>query len=138
MITAREAARAACSVVLLIGVAALGQWLSMNEPALLQTFRFVNGVVLLFVGIVLLMKWDRVQLDLVAHRAEITALVLEMRKFISDDQLARNQRVEELVHQAADLARRVAEKAGTDSEARHEEINERLDRLGVPRHPQKP
>ncbi len=139
MITPREATRAACYVAILIGVAAVGQWLAINEPTSLQTFRFVNGVVLLFIGIVLLMKWERVQLDLMAHRAEVTGLVLEMRKFISDDQFARNQRVEELVRQAAELARRVAEKAGSDSKERHDEINERLDKiLSQPHPPQTP
>jgi hypothetical protein len=133
MITLREAARALVAVVMLLTASILGQWLSANDPELLATWRFLNGLVLLFITIVLLFKWDQVRADLFSHRAEIAALVRETRDLVVAAESQRSARLEELLEQATVLAAQVSARAEEESKARHEAINERLDQLGVPR-----
>jgi hypothetical protein len=120
MITLRESLIAILALASIAVLTALGQWLASAAPEFLATWRFVNGAIILFVLIIILMKWETVRGDLHEHRRELTGIFLRMETYLRDSEARRNAEVEAVANEAKTLAAAVAEHAERASKQRHD------------------
>lgn len=132
MLTWREVWRGLVSVALILFVAMVGRWLSANEPDMLATWRFVNGLVILYLLIIVVFKWDRVEQDLVTHRAELRTILVEIQSFVERTveraEADRSAQVTELLDRMTTFTALV-ERNTEESTKRHETLSAQIDQV---------
>jgi 4-amino-4-deoxy-L-arabinose transferase-like glycosyltransferase len=129
MITLREAVRALLIVAFVIVAAWIGRWLEVNDPRILSTWRFLNGLVILFLIVVHLWKWEQLRGDLADHRGEILQMVQGINTFMRESEQARTQQLDLLMRDSQRLAENMAARAEEASRKRHEALGERLEKV---------
>lgn len=132
MITWREVMRGLLVVAILLLAAMVGRWLSANEPEMLATWRFVNGLAILFLLVIVLFKWERVESDLLTHRAELRAVLMEIQSFVERTveraEAERSAHVTELIERMT-VVTSLVERTTAESKQRHEAIGAQLDQV---------